>query len=942
MLRIPVSTYRLQFNKNFKFSNAADIITYLSDLGITDLYSSPLFEAKPGSMHGYDVINHGNLNPECGSESDFKNLTSILKKHNMGLILDLVPNHMAVDHSGNRWWNTILENGPSSPYSDFFDINWEPPVPDLLNKVLLPFLGDSYGKILEEQEISLLYENGEFFIQCYSLKLPIAPKSYLSILTPVLEKIKLDRKESDPLLMELESILTALGYLPERVEREEEKIRERQREKEVIKKRISLLYEQDPIFAETLNGYIRKVNGEKGVSESFNALETLLNEQAFRLCYWGVAADEINYRRFFDINSLGAIRVEKPEVFNAVHQLAFDLADQGDATGFRIDHVDGLFDPAIYLQNLQKGSPGFSSSLSDKLFYVVVEKILTAREKLNQKWPIYGTTGYDFLNYSNKLFVSLDGLGRLTHSYLNFTGIYGNFAFHAATSKKLFLLTQMASELYMLTIRLHKIARQNRWSRDFTLESLRFALREVMAYFPVYRTYKNEKDPYTREEKIYIKQAIHQAVESNPAVSPIIFNFIEKILLLEQPFGSPENLEHLDFVMRFQQLTGPVMAKGLEDTAFYRYYPLLSLNEVGGDPGKIEIAPLDFHDWNQHKVKVFPHSFNATSTHDTKRSEDSRARLNVLSEIPEEWNDILARFHSLNLPKKYWINGQEVPDKNEEYLFYQSLLCIWPFNPPDHRTHQNLIVRVQDFMVKALREAKIHTSWINPDESYEANVKNYISRCLKKSSQNNFLTLFQKFTKKIAESGFINALSQVLLKMTAPGVPDFYQGTELWNFSLVDPDNRRSIDFSKRREVLEEIKKIDSLNSIDLVKKLTTHLEDGKIKMYLIYKTLNFRKSHVELFQKGDYIPIKAIGPARDHVFAFMRTYKEKRLIAAVPRFFTLLEKKKKADPLCLEKTSLILPIKVSSPWTHLYTGEKVKKLTLFALFRHFPVSLLY
>ncbi len=946
MLRIPISTYRVQFNKKFKFSDAAKIIPYLSDLGITDLYSSPIFEAKPGSQHGYDIINHEKLNPECGSEEDFKNLTAVLKKHNMGLILDLVPNHMAVDHAGNQWWYSVLENGPSSPYSDYFDINWEPPVHNMLNKILLPFLGEPYGKVLENQGIALNYENGGFSIQYGSLIFPLAPKSYVTILTPVLEKIKLERGETDPGTIELESILTALNYLPERVERDEEKLRERQREKEVIKKRIAGLHEQDQTFTALLNNQILRINGEKGVPESFNILEDLLNAQAFHLCYWGVAADEINYRRFFDINSLAAIRVEKPEVFNALHKLAFDLVLQGDAAGFRIDHVDGLYDPHAYLQQLQKGCSEHLQSLppisSDKPFYVVVEKILTTQEKLNPKWPVHGTTGYDFLNFSNKLFIHPDGLGRLTRFYLDFTHVSSNFFTHAATSKKLFLLTQMASELYMLAVRLNKIAKQNRWSRDFTLETLRFALREVMAYFPVYRTYKNEKDAYTREEKMRIKQAALWAAEHNPTVSPSIFNFIEKILLLEPPFGSPENSEHLEFVMKFQQLTSQIMAKGMEDTAFYRYYPLLSLNEVGGDPWKLGSASSEFDRWNQHKLKNYPHSLNTTSTHDTKRSEDARARLNVLSEMPEEWNEVLGRFHRFNFSKKNWNSGEEIPDKNEEYLFYQSLLSIWPANLPDRKTHEEITARIQGFIVKALREAKIHTNWINPDEAYETGVKDFITRCLKKTPKNNFLSLFQKFVKRVALYGSINALSQALLKMTAPGVPDFYQGTELWNFSLVDPDNRRPVDFLKNIKALAQIKKSKPSSQKRLTKNLVEYLDNDKMKLYLTYKTLNFRRSHSELFQKGDYLPLKAAGPIKDHVFAFMRTYKGTRIIAAVPRFLNMVARIEKEAPLCREKTSLIIPTKTSLHWTHLYTGEKLETLTFKTLFLHFPVTLLY
>src|SRR5262245_1534837 len=833
--RIPVATYRLQFNHLFTLKQASAILDYLRGLGVSDCYASPLFTARPGSLHGYDVIDPTKLNPELGTREDFNEFSAQLKKREMGLMIDVVPNHMCIAGSGNQWWNDVLENGPGSRYSSYFDIDWSPPKEILANKTLLPILGDQYGRVLENQEIQLAYQRGAFFVNYYETRLPIASRTSISILNAALDELKATLDETHPHRAEFESIITALSYLPPRTETDPEKVRERLREKEVAKRRLAALVTESREVGVALKKTVKEFNGVRGDARSFDRLEELLAEQAYLLCFWRVAADEINYRRFFDINELAAIRVEEPEVFASVHELVFRLIKEGHVTGLRVDHIDGLHDPEQYLRHLQGGcrkalrrsvsaafatadrgsriedrgsrieDSGVSSILDprsspqsaiERPFYVAVEKILGHDERLRESWAAQGTTGYEFLNLLNGLFVDTQNADAFGKLYRRLAGVESDFADVAYESKKLVLETAMSSELHMLARRLDRISEQSRYTRDFTLNSLQHALGEVIACFPVYRSYiRPDADEVGEEDRRHISRAIRNAKRRNPTVSASIFDFIESLLLLRDSewVERPEIIddggrrERREFVMRFQQLTGPVAAKGIEDTAFYRFHPLASLCEVGGDPSRFGVSSATFHRRNRERLALWPHAMLASSTHDTKRSEDARARVNALSEIPVRWYRAVRRWQDMNRDLKTAIEDMPAPDANEEFLLYQTLLGAWPLDaagePP-----QSFVQRIQEYMIKALREAKIHSSWLNPDEEYEQAAGDFISKIL--TPDGAFAKDFAEFQAPIARAGMFNSLSQTLLKIAAPGVPDFYQGTEIRDAGGRDLDRK--------------------------------------------------------------------------------------------------------------------------------------------------------
>jgi (1->4)-alpha-D-glucan 1-alpha-D-glucosylmutase len=912
--RIPGSSYRLQLNNQLTFKQAVELVEYLHDLGISDCYISPLLTARAGSLHGYDITDHSRLNPEIGDEAEFAGFARLLKDRRMGLILDVVPNHMCIAYGANHWWNDVLENGLSSPYARFFDIDWLPPKPDLAEKVLLPMLGEQYGRALENQELRLAYDRGAFFVRYYETRLPIAPRTYIHILEPLLDELRSRNGLSPHDLMELESIITALRYLPPRSETSEAKRKERHREKEVIKRRIDKLTEECEEARRALDEVLTELNGERGNPRSFNRLERLLADQAYRLSYWRVAADEINYRRFFDINELAAIRVEEPEVFAAVHRSIFQLMRQGQVTGLRIDHVDGLLDPVQYLNDLQAGcllneplgaaaaaeSPSPLQSrqavASNLPAYIVVEKILGHDELLRPDWAVHGTTGYGFLNLLNGVFIDTANKLAFLLLYQRFTGQAVNFSDLIYECKKLILRVAMSSELHVLARKLDRISEQLRNSRDFTLNSLQYALGELIACFPIYRTYTRlNQTEVNEEDQKHIRRAIREAKQRNPATSLSLFDFIGSLLLLEDPEGLSEEqiAERRNFVLRFQQLTGPVMAKGLEDTAFYRYFPLASLNEVGGDPARFGITIEVFHDKNRQRMHERPHGLSATSTHDTKRSEDVRARLNVLSEMPTQWYRNILRWQKLNQDHRTRLNGIEAPDANDEYLIYQTLVGAWPLSPPiEDRPGGELDEfsrRIEEYVIKAIREAKVHSSWISPNEAYERGVRRFIRAILGLAPENRFLNEFTDFQQTIARAGMFNSLSQTLLKIGLPGVPDFYQGTELWDFSLVDPDNRRPVDFTHRRKFLAEIREAERDDLLGLIERMMQRPEDGRIKMYLMKRALHFRRAQHELFASGDYQPLEVDGKWKNHAIAFSRTLRNRSVIVATGRFFSRL-----------------------------------------------------
>jgi (1->4)-alpha-D-glucan 1-alpha-D-glucosylmutase len=971
--RIPTSTYRLQFNGLFTFEQAAELVAYLAELGVSDCYSSPVLTARPGSLHGYDVVDHTRLNPELGTEEQFGRFARALRGREMGLLMDVVPNHMCIAGSLNRWWLDVLENGPGSPFARFFDIDWHPPNPHLTNKVLLPILGDQYGRVLENQEIKLSYRGGSFFANYYETALPIAPRSSTRILDLALRDIKTRLEESHADVLELESIITELGHLPLHTETDPVKVRERRREKEVAGKRLSNLVKARPEVRHAVHQALIEINGTRGEAQSFDQLEQLLGLQAYRLSFWRVAADEINYRRFFDINELAAVRVEERPVFTAVHEIIFRMIKQGLVTGLRIDHVDGLFNPERYLHDLQRECRSASRAHRSDIkagveetaaethgralpFYVVVEKILGHDELLRAEWPVHGTTGYDFTNLLNGIFVDQLNAQAFRRLYGDFTGANVNFADLLYESKKLILRVAMSSELHVLARRLDRISEHHRWSRDFTFNSLQDALGEVIACFPVYRSYIRRRHAAVHpDDRLHTRSAIREAKRRNPAVSASIYDFIGSLLLLEDPKGisAADRAERRDFVMRFQQLTAPVTAKGLEDTAFYRFYPLASLNEVGGEPAIFGISLERFHRRNQDRRELWPDTLNTTSTHDTKRSEDVRARINVLSEMPEEWNRAIHRWREWNSPHRSLLEGAAAPDANEEYLLYQTLVGSWPLAPMNEEERGEFVTRIQGYMNKALKEAKLRTSWINPNEAYDEAVSRFVSKILEPCEANRFLPDFIEFQRVTARAGMLNSLAQTLLKITAPGVPDFYQGTEVWNLSLVDPDNRRPVDYLHLQRLLASLREAGSGEQLSsFVDGLMQQAEDGRIKLYVAGRALTFRRAHAELFARGEYLPLPATGARAQNVIAFARKSGEQLAVTVAGRFFTRLGygNSSALEPQAWADTMLILEEQLSAGrYRDVLTGKEFDTsdgqggaaLRLADVLAHLPVALL-
>lgn len=929
--RIPSSTYRLQFNQKFTFKQALELVTYFRDLGISDLYASPIMKSMSGSIHGYDVLNPCQLNPEIGSEEEFEQLAKALHESQMGFLLDIVPNHMSIASSENKWWQDVLENGSSSLYAHYFNVIWDPPKPELKNKVLLAVLDQQYGKVIENQELKIVFEAGAFFVEYHDRRFPVNPITWPAILNPVVEELTVKLGEKDSHLLELQSIITALDHLPVTTEEDLEKSKVRAREKEIIKRRLVALTETSTIIHESIEYSMLQLNGQKGDPHSFDRLEELLNQQAYRLSFWRVTNEEINYRRFFDVNDLINMHVETEEVFEAMHELVLKYVNKGWITGFRIDHVDGLFDPQHYFIRLQKACAlalGETKEKVERNFYLLIEKILGENEKLCPQWLVFGTTGYDDLNLVNGLFVVTENDEQIKHIYQSFIGRHFDMSEVMYHCKKLILIISMSSELYLLAKQLEKVSEQHRWSRDFTLETLRSALRDIIASFPVYRSYIRFDDlKVSSQDREYIQRSILAAKSYNPAKDPSIFEFIQNVLLLEDPPGlTEEQIRYRrDFVMHFQQLTGPVTAKGVEDTAFYRYYPLASLNEVGMDPTYFGTDIQFFHVKNQEKLRLWPHTLLATSTHDTKRSEDVRARINVLSENPEKWKEALAKWSQLNRSQKEIIDKREVPDANEEYLIYQTLIGTWPLYPMDAPGRMQYVERISNYMLKALKEAKIHTSWVNPNESYEKGVAEFIHRILEINSENLFLKEFEAFIQSIMRAGMFNSLSQILLKMTIPGVPDFYQGNELWQFHLVDPDNRQQIDYVNRRHLLTILKKKAEEDALGLLTDLLQTPEDGRIKLYVTFQMLNFRLKHPALFQQGNYIPIEIKGEKSKHVVAFSRDDGQKQIIVAVGRFYTQLSESNEWIPPTREvwkDTMLVVPSQLQGTYRDIFSGQ--------------------
>ncbi len=965
---IPRAFYRLQLNHDFIFRQAAAVVPYLDSLGISHCYTSPYLKARPGSSHGYDIIDHANLNPEIGSREEYEELVAALNRHGMAQILDMVPNHMGVG-SDNKWWLDVLENGRASQYADFFDINWEPLQRELKGRVLLPVLGDYYGSVLEGSELHLDFslEKGSFRITYYGHSFPLDPCSYPFIIGHDLGRLEALLGSHHQGVHELQNLISSFANLPSREETDPELVRTRYRNKEVLKRLLARLCREIPEIAIFIAGNVVLLNGEQGCSESFNLLHQLLNMQAYRLAFWRVASDEINYRRFFDINELAGVRAENQRVFEETHLFVFDLIATGKVDGLRIDHPDGLYDPRQYCSRLQAAASG-EIVASEKILptelllkerplplYVVVEKILADFEHLPEDWLVHGTTGYDFSIVLNGLFVDSTAEKTFTTIYHRFIGHSMDFELLLYNCKKLIIKTAMAGELNVLAGELHRLGQMNRFTRDYTLNRLRDTLIEIISCFPVYRTYITG-DRISPDDRNYVEWAVSKAKSRQQAEDPSIYDFMRATLLLEIEAGKGNVLQNTakKFVMKLQQYTGPVMAKGLEDTCFYIYNRLLSLNEVGGDPRRFGISVAAFHHANRERNTYWPHGMLNTSTHDSKRSEDLRARINVLTEMPGEWQKALIRWSNCNRGFRTKIGHGSAPSKNDEYALYQNLVGVWPFGRLDQDNLAFFAGRIEQYMLKVIREAKVHTSWINQNRAYEKAMAQFVRRILNEKSA--FLEDFVPFQQKIAWFGMLNSISQLLLKLTSPGIPDTYQGTEIWHFRLVDPDNRRPVDFHQRKEMLAELQRFMSVAPADLAERagqLLHTMTDGRVKMYVLWKTLAFRRLHSELFERGSYLPLTVKGRKNEHLCAFMRILADRPVIVVVPRLYARLldndETRLPLGPETWSHTAIMLPDNLpAQSYTNVLTGEEIlprgpdnNRLAAAELLRSFPVCLL-
>ncbi|HET7728949.1 MAG TPA: malto-oligosyltrehalose synthase [Usitatibacter sp.] len=879
--RIPRATYRLQLHGEFTFRDATRLLPYLAELGVSHVYCSPYLRARPGSKHGYDIIDHDALNPEIGTEADFEAFVAETQRLGMAQVMDIVPNHMGVLAADNAWWQDVLENGPASTLADFFDIDWQPPSEHLAHRVLLPVLGDHYGVELSSGRMVLAFDAnaGAFAVQYFTHKLPIDPVEYPRILAPAVRELEEAGGEVEHPAQALASIMRGFERLPRRHETARARMDQRNLEKEVLKGRLASLARGNRPVADAIGRALEALNGRTDDPASFDELHDLLERQPYRLAYWRVAQDEINYRRFFDINDLAALRQENAPVFEATHRKILQLVREGKVEALRIDHPDGLYDPRAYFRRLQEAC--------GKPTYVLVEKIVAPFENVPEDWAVHGTTGYRFANVVNGLFVDPSAEARLTRTYHQFIGHELDFEDVARRSKRMILRTALASELTVLTSRLARIARGDRNTRDFTFTTLREGLTEVIAAFPVYRTYVD--DHVSAEDRRYIEWAITRARSESRAADVSVFDFLRDVLTCELPARSPRMAAAVrHFARKFQQVTSPVMAKGVEDTSFYIFNRLLSLNDVGGDPNEFGFPPARFHRASSHRARHWPHTMLATSTHDNKRSEDVRARIDAISELVPEWRLQLRKWHRMNLDRKTEIEGSHAPSRNDEYLLYQVLLGAHPVMPAPRAELEAFTERMVEYMRKAMREAKVHSSWANVNEQYEAATEKFVRSLLEERAGNTFLEDLRASAAPITWLGFLNSLSMVTVKYTSPGVPDTYQGNELWDFSLVDPDNRRPVDYARREALLRELQALPERPGAALADMLA-HMADGRPKLYVIWRLLQLRRAHEALFRDGGYTPVRTPGERGRHLVAFARRHEGETCVTVAPRLMASL-----------------------------------------------------
>jgi (1->4)-alpha-D-glucan 1-alpha-D-glucosylmutase len=972
--RVPTSTYRAQLHAHFTFEDAQAIVPYLKSLGIGDFYSSPFFEARPGSMHGYDVTRHDRLNPELGGEPAFEKFSETLKANGLGLLLDIVPNHMGIGN-GSRWWQDVLENGRASEFAAYFDIDWDPPKPDMWNKLLLPILGKQYGEELEGKNIQVAVEDGRALIKYFDHIMPVAPR--------IIPRIFPEDKDAEyGVTRDFRDLLRDLAHIPPHEAIDPRLVAQRRAQLAEIHPRLDHALrspELQPVIARAREA----INGQEGDPKSFDRLHDLLEAQPYRLAFWRVSGEEINYRRFFDVNDLAGLRMENPAVFAETHCLVRQLLARRQVTGLRIDHADGMFNPRQYLIRLQllyvasqclgpkpvgETAPngieleirdqlrGFDWANSNRPLYCVVEKILEPGEALPREWPVNGTSGYDFIYYVNELFILPQNEHRFDKIYEDFTGNRTHPDEIIYRSKLEVMRTSLASEVYVLTNLLNLLAGSDRRARDFTENILESVIRETIACFPVYRTYIDDRGQYTARDRMVVEQAIARAKRLNSGIDASAFDFLRNALLLGGRPGHPQSeidAEQLYFALKFQQLTGPVMAKGVEDTSFYVYNRFLSSNEVGGDMKAFGITPEVFHTGNRDRLLNSPDALLGLSTHDTKRGEDVRARLNVLSEMPSEWASIVRRWQRAGSSLKRKLkDGRTAPDSNEEYLLYQTITGAWPWEMNGPEARQQFLKRIQEYSSKALSESKVNLSWLNPDPEYLEAVHAFLADILlpgQNGKESRFVQLLNGILPRLQLFGAINSLAQTVLKLTSPGVPDFYQGSERWNLSLVDPDNRRPVDYELHSRLLTGLTNLESSEgALAASRQALTNLADGQVKLWVSHKGLQLRTRQPALFRKGDYLALDVTGDKREHAIAFLRSHENKRVLTVVPLFANTLMRGKLELPVAdaWGDTAIVLPAGAAGTYNNVFTGESItatekNSLRLKEILATFPVAIL-
>jgi (1->4)-alpha-D-glucan 1-alpha-D-glucosylmutase len=875
----PRATYRLQLRPEFGFDDAAALAGYLADLGISHVYSSPYLQASPGSAHGYDVVDPRRVSAELGGPVAHQRFGATLGEHGLGQVLDVVPNHMAIKGPENPWWWDVLENGPASRYARFFDVEWDSDDPNFRATVLLPVLGDHYGRVLEAGQLRVQRDQAAFTVAYGEQIFPVAPPSLAELLVAAGRQAGSD---------ELVVVGESFARLPPSTWTDRESVARRHRGKEVLRSQLRRLLLDRPEVATAIDEQLDALNHD------VERLDGLLAQQNYRLAYWRAARDDLDYRRFFDVTSLAGLRMEDEYVFDETHELVLEWLHDGTLDGLRVDHPDGLRDPARYFERLRAASARA---------WIVAEKILAPDEQLRRDWPVDGTTGYDFLNRVTRLYVDPDGEAPLTELYGELTGEQRPFAEVAYEAKQQVVRELLASEVARLTEYLLAVVRGHRRQRDYSRVQLRDTLRELLCVFPVYRTYvRAEAGKVSPADERYVRAAAAEAARRRPELSGDLLQFIVDVLLLRVA-GERE----AEFVMRFQQLTGPVMAKGVEDTAFYRYNRLVALNEVGGDPGRFAASLDEFHAACADAQRHWPRRMVASTTHDTKRSEGVRARVALLAEMPDRWAAEVRQWRQLNAPKR----TGEWPDANSEYLLYQTLVGAWPIDGD----------RLWAYLEKAVREQKVHTSWTDPAAGYEQALRDFAVRCL---ADRKFVRRLEALLAELTPAWQLTSLAQTLLKLTCPGVPDIYQGTELWDLSLVDPDNRRPVDFELRRELLARARSANAAEAL-------AGLDEGLAKVWLIQRTLRLRRRRPELFgPSGRYQPLHATGSRAGHVVAYARGGEA---VVVVPRLVYRLAGR-------WGRTALALP---AGEWQDEFSGRRLGggRVQVASLLADFPVALL-